>query len=475
MARSRSLCVGECGDRKYLSGRRVGNTGVRTARKQNCLAGTCPPDPDQSTVKNNHEGDSEMRTDVLSTRSYTLSRAISRWSVRFAAGAALLCSGAVGHAAPYTWTGLGANGLWNNGTNWTGGGLPTSGTHGVYYSGSTRLSGTVNGGYTLDTLQFNSTATGSFVINGFGGPTINMRGDIVNQSGRLQTIGGTANTGRLNINYGTASGTRLIDVGTGTIALNAIIASSAGTTIEKRGAGTLNFGVAEGNSQAFTGTLALTQGTTNLIAGLPGSVAASNGTVLNLNSTQVSNFQVGSLTNSGTTVVIGNTTFSGASTLASGGTVKFSTLPNDDVSRLTFLSTVDLGGALFVDVTKTYPDANFDAPQLFDLFTFSGDPATNGNFSSVTAAYDGQTLSFAQDPLDSNIWISTTAQDGRYMVFSQTSGDLVVVPEPSTVVFAGIGGALAGWHLMKQRRARQRARWAAVDSVGSAPLVDLRG
>lgn len=416
-----------------------------------------------------------MRTDVLSTRSYTLSRAVSRWSVGIAAGVALVCSAAVGHAAPYTWTGSGTNGLWTNGTNWTGGGLPITGTHGVYYSGSTRLSGTVNSSYTLDTLQFNPTATGSFVINGSGGPTLNMRGDIVNQSGRLQTIGGTSNGTRVNINYGTASGTRLIDVGTGTVALNAIIASSAGTTIEKRGAGVLNFGVADGNSQAFTGTLALTQGTTNLNAGLPGHVSVSNGSVVNLNSNLVSNFQVGSITNSGTTVVVGNTTFSNPSTLASDGTVKFTTLPNDDVSRLTFLSTANLGGALFVDVTKNYPDANFDAPQLFDLFTFSGDPATNGNFSSVTAAYDGQTLSFTQDPIDSNLWVSTMATDGRYMIFSQTSGDLVVVPEPSTFVFAGIGGALAGWHLMKQRRSRQRARWVAIETAASGGRTGYQG
>lgn len=221
-------------DSTAQSGRRSSRTRAWTAHKQTCSAGTCPLNPDQGSVKTNHEGDSEMRRDVLSARSYTLSRAISRWSVRIAAGAAILCSAAVGHAAPFTWTGGGTNGLWTNATNWTGGGLPATGTHSVYYSGSTRLSGTVNGTYTLDTLQFNSTATGSFIINGAAGPTINMRGDIVNQSGRLQTIGGTANTSRLNINYGTASGTRLIDVGTGTIAFNAIIASSAGTTIEKR-------------------------------------------------------------------------------------------------------------------------------------------------------------------------------------------------------------------------------------------------
>jgi len=386
----------------------------------------------------------------------------------------MLCSAAVGYAAPYTWTGAGTNGLWTNGANWTGGGLPTSGTNGVFYSGSTRLSGTVGGTYTLDKLQFNSTATGSFVINGLNGPTINMQGDIVNQSGQRQTIGGFANKDRVNINYGTASGTRLIDVGTGTIALNAIIASSHGTTIEKKGTGTLDFGVALPNAQAFTGTLALTEGTTNLIAALPGSIAASNGTILNLNPTAGSNFTVGSLTNSGTTVVIGTTSVSGRSALASNGTVKFSTA-NDDVSRLTFLATVDLGGALFVDVTQTYPDATLEAPQLFDLFTFAGDPPTNGSFSTVTAAYGGQTLSFATDPMDSSIWISTTAPDGRYMVFSQTTGDLVVVPEPSTVVFAGIGGALAGWHLMKQRRARQRSRRAAIDSVTLAPLAGVRG
>jgi hypothetical protein len=387
----------------------------------------------------------------------------------------MLCSAAVGHAAPYTWSGAGNNGLWTNGTNWTGGGLPTSGTHGVYYSGSTRLSGTVNNTYTLDTLQFNSTATGSFVINGSGTPTINMRGDIINQSGLRQTIGGTTSTTRLRVDYGSGTATRLIDVGSGTIAFNAVIQSSPNTTLVKQGSGVLDF-TAGGSTQAFTGTLSLAAGQTNLIAALGSAVieTASSATV-DLNPSNASNYTIGVLNNSGTVGVVNEVLVNGPSMLNSGGAVEFMTLANDSVGLMTFQSTVSLGGALFVDVTKTYPDATLDAPQLFDLFTFSGAPATTGDFASVTAAYDGQTLSFAQDPLDSSVWVSTMATDGRYMVFSQSTGDLVVVPEPSTLVFAGIGAAMAGWRLVKQRRARQRARWAAGDSIASVALADVRG
>lgn len=350
--------------------------------------------------------------------------------------------------------------MWTNGTNWTGGGLPTTGTHSVFFTGSTRLSGTVNSTYTLDTLQFNPTAAGSFMINGFGGSTINMRGDIVNQSGRLQTIGGTANATRVNINYGSGSGSRLIDVGTGTIALNAIIASSPGIRLVKQGAGVLRFGVADGNSQAFTGTLTLTQGATHLAAGLPGTVEVASGAFVKLNSTQATNFSIGSLSSSGTTEVGGNVYVNRPTAFGPGGTLMFSTLPNDEVSRMTCLSTVTLGGTLFVDVTKPYVDATVESPQSFGLFEFAGEPATSGGFTSVMARYDGSMLTFRQNVFadDPSLWVSEATAGGQFMTFSQSTGQLVVVPEPSTLVIAGVGCVMTGWNVFRQHRRRVRAR-----------------
>jgi uncharacterized iron-regulated membrane protein len=75
----------------------------------------------------------------------------------------------------------------------------------------------------------------------------------------------------------------------------------------------------------------------------------------------------------------------------------------------------------------------------------------------VTATYSGTTLSFTQglDPSFPDLWVSGTTASGQYLTFDQQAGQMVVVPEPSTVVFAGIGAAMAGWHMLKERRRRR--------------------
>lgn len=374
----------------------------------------------------------------------------------------------VADAAPYTWTGI-TNGLWGATGNWASGtstSLPTSGTNGVFYTGNNRLTGTVSTSYFLDGITFTSGATGSFVITGTSNPTLNMRGNIVNQSGLLQTIGGTSSASRVRIDYGTGTSTRLIDVGSGTIALNAQIQSSANTTLVKQGSGLLDITSTAG-AQAFTGTLSVAEGVTNLAAAMSSAtVTTSTGASVRLNPNQGSNYSIGALVNSGTAIVLNDVVVNSQSTLNGDGTVVFKTRSDDTVAEMTFSAPVTLGGALFVDVTKAYPNATLEAPQSFNLFTFSGDPATSGNFGSVTTKYIGETLTFSQnvDPDFPDLWVSNAASDGRYMTFSQLSGDLVVVPEPSTMVFAGIGSTLAGWRLVKRRRNRQRSLWVRLDA-----------
>jgi hypothetical protein len=53
-------------------------------------------------------------------------------------------------------------------------------------------------------------------------------------------------------------------------------------------------------------------------------------------------------------------------------------------------------------------------------------------------------------------WISTWTSDNQRLIFSQSSGTLTVVPEPSTIVFAGIGIAMFGWSTWTRRRAKAR-------------------
>ncbi|MEI8370270.1 MAG: hypothetical protein WCJ31_17710 [Planctomycetia bacterium] len=104
--------------------------------------------------------------------------------------------------------------------------------------------------------------------------------------------------------------------------------------------------------------------------------------------------------------------------------------------------------------------------QLFGLGTtwslFSGGVNVDGsgnpspvnaasNFSTfvldtVNSPYGGTFTKFGQE------FIGPTASDGTYMVFQAATGNLVVVPEPSTMVFAGLGVAMSGWTMWKKRR-----------------------
>ena len=66
--------------------------------------------------------------------------------------------------------------------------------------------------------------------------------------------------------------------------------------------------------------------------------------------------------------------------------------------------------------------------------------------SSSSSPYFGTFTRFGQE------WQSPFASDGTYLVFSAQTGNLVVVPEPSTMVFAGLGVAMSGWTMWKKRR-----------------------
>ena len=131
---------------------------------------------------------------------------------------------------------------------------------------------------------------------------------------------------------------------------------------------------------------------------------------------------------------------------------------------------VNYGGSLTIDFT-TGGFADFDAWQLFSGSSHSG------NFSSVSAtgAYGSLTFNY----LGNGEWQATggllaTGQslsfyedDSHRIGTRYQAGQLVLVPEPSTVVFAGIGMFVAGWRSWSRRRALSRQRIAmGGDSVG---------
>jgi hypothetical protein len=138
--------------------------------------------------------------------------------------------------------------------------------------------------------------------------------------------------------------------------------------------------------------------------------------------------------------------------------------------QIVSLGEVRYGGALELNFT-TGGFANFDVWQLFSgsshVDSFDSVSAT-GAYGDLTFNYlgdgewqatggllaVGQSLSFYED--DSH------AIGTRYQ-----AGQLVLVPEPSTVVFAGIGLVVAGWRAWSQRRAGRRSRNGMATAVAA--------
>ena len=185
------------------------------------------------------------------------------------------------------------------------------------------------------------------------------------------------------------------------------------------------------------------------------------------------NFSSGAtITNNGTTVLSGTTgsfrdfanqgTLSGAGTgvyfgsnfdhlaLNSGSTVKTyiggTTAGTYDSWMSTNPTSMDLGANLNINFGNITGAVNGTTWNIFNADNAS-------NFGSVTATgkVNNVTVVFTQPGGPGSAWQSNDIGGGSFLVF-KNNGDLVVVPEPSTIVFAGVGVAMAGWSAWKKRR-----------------------
>lgn len=362
-------------------------------------------------------------------------------------------------AAPYTWSGASTTTSVWGGSNWLSGTLPISGTHSLFFTGSNRLTNTATANYNVDGITFQSGAQ-SFTLQGNSSSrTLNHFGDIVNNSGILQTIGGTTLGTKLVLSYGTSTATRAINTGSGTIDMNAQINGGADVTLVKTGAGTLVLDNPPGTGHGFNGTFRVTQGTLNLQGSMPANFVVSSTATVNIDPAAAGqqSVNVGSMDVSGTLNMIGSMSVNNALTLGSTSVTNFTlpTVPND-TQLLGYGDGSSFGGTLNANLLGVYPGADLFNPVVFTILQQQAGGAT-GNFNAVNATYNGSNLSFSQglDASRPQLWVSQATADGQYLTFDQLTGEMVVVPEPSTVVFAGIGAAMAGWHMLKQRRRRR--------------------
>jgi fibronectin-binding autotransporter adhesin len=138
-------------------------------------------------------------------------------------------------------------------------------------------------------------------------------------------------------------------------------------------------------------------------------------------------------------------------------------------------STLNYGGTLALTMADT---TSYNNGTFFNLFTgFTGSPT--GDLSGITLnavgtdyagltfrSYDSMTVDeqnflAARFGLTAGDWYSSFNSNQQALVFSQSTGTLTVVPEPSTCAMALAGLAYGGWQMMRRRRLRQPPTLAA--------------
>jgi len=344
---------------------------------------------------------------------------------RFVAAVAVglgVCAGASADAATFTWrTGPGTNG-WSTGSNWLGNTVPTS-------SSSTFLEYTTN---TAASVTTNNNLANPFdlfqlLINGntsytFSGSPMQFAtgGSIVNSSSVTQTINSTINAGTamtittgnlINLNGGIAGVSAVGLAGAGTVALDG---NANDSTIDVIGGGTLNI-----KNNRTVGDLLVTSGTLQLSGGDSGVANVSNAVTFTPGS--VVSMDIAGLAP------------------GSGG---YDQLVSD---------TVSFGGSLALDLTGLADLGSIvDRGTSFDIFEANG---YSGNFTSVSSVGTAPYGSLSWTLNAQGDWESSTfGANGNYLGFLPATGQVIVVPEPSTMVFAAIGLVVSGAHVMRKRR-----------------------
>jgi len=299
-------------------------------------------------------------------------------------------------------------------------------------------------------------------------------------TGRTQVNGGTL---ALN-NTSALAGSGTLSFGGGSLQYSAsntvdysskILSSGSAISIDTNGQNaTFATGLAASNTGGLTklgnGTLTLSGSSS-----YTGATAVNGGKLLvngQLDNTAVAVNASGLISGSGT--ILGGVTVASSGTLSPGNSPGVLT-----VGSLSLLA----GSHTLMEITGT-------SAGLYDQIVGTGALTYGGNLDLVMSGsyadgttfnlfrnFSTKTLDFAAVGLnatgeyagltfsDSNhvggVWTSTWTTNHQRLVFSTGTGDLVVVPEPSTVAMALAGLTFGGWRMMRRRRLRQATSLAA--------------
>ena len=359
------------------------------------------------------------------------------------------------------------------------GGNVTNTTGYLGFNAGSKGTATVAGGGTAMVAN-GSWNSGNYLYVGYrGAGTLNVSGGTWATNGNLTV--GSSGTGTLTMSGGLVSVSGTVSQGThGTIHLNSggALEIGVGGTTGVLGVSTLtNNGTlifSRSNASTYTGVLSGSGAVTKLGGGtltLSGSSSYTGATAVNggkllvngqLGNTAVAVNASGLLGGSGT--ILGNVTVGSSGTLAPGNSPGVFTVGSlsllagshtlmeitgtaagfyDQIVG-TALGGLTYGSSLNLVMTGSYADQT--TFQLFSNFS-----SNTGDFSAVglnaTGEYAG--LTFAGD---GGVWTSTETANGQRLVFSTGTGDLIVVPEPSTWVMGAVGLACAAWGGFRRRK-----------------------
>jgi len=221
------------------------------------------------------------------------------------------------------------------------------------------------------------------------------------------------------------------------------------------------------NANALPG-LAVTGGTANNVGDLGGSGLNQTGGTVNLlnGKSSTGDLNIAGVVNLGGAGTFGTYTAANIG-MFTGANVNMDFAANGSSDQFNANGgNVNYGGNLNLNLTTASNLANYQSWDLFTNFTtysgtFDGVNVTAG----LAAQYNVGAFGLAENSTNHwdvqygpGIWLSDWTTGGQRFIFNQSSGVLTVVPEPSTIVFAGIGAAMLGWHTWTQGRRKARMK-----------------
>jgi hypothetical protein len=272
---------------------------------------------------------------------------------------------------------------------------------------------------------------------------------ILGASGAMP-FGGSGNLEFTGLTSFATTSNKTLQVDSGTLALGTVAGANTPGLFSKSGAGTLVLG-----------------GTVSTI----GVLSVGAGTV----------FVNNAFTSLTTGTVVSSATFGGSGTVSSGTMLINGTLtPGSSGGNTGLLSLSDLTlgstGRTLIDITGTTRGTSYDAVNVTNNLAYSGTlsflmptitsgtfnifdfATTSGSFTAVSGTFGGSLFTFTGP--STGVWTANLGS-GTTATFTQSTGELVIVPEPTTIALAGLGAGMAGFALWRRRRIAAIARGVA--------------